>query len=182
MCSACWPSSCGGGWSLKPPAAKPALYHTAGSELPLSGAALLELLRAVLARGVPFRFRAKGWSMAPFIRDGDVIRVAPLSREEPGLGQVVAFVRPQTGSLVVHRIVARHGEGYLLQGDNVPEESDGLVPRASILGRVTRIERGGKAVWLGLGPERRLIAWFSRSGLRLRLRLLRQALHKRSGG
>ena len=45
--------------------------------LSLSGEALIELMRAVLARGLPFRFAARGFSMAPFIRDGDVISVSP---------------------------------------------------------------------------------------------------------
>jgi hypothetical protein len=140
----------------------PRLFVVKAEERALSGAALLELMRAVLARGVPFRFCARGWSMAPFIRDGDVITVSPLLAR-PGVGEVVAFVRPGAGNLVVHRVVGRRGLAVLIQGDSAPELPDGLVPRDNLLGRVTRIERQGRDVWLGLGAERYAIAWLSRS-------------------
>jgi len=141
----------------------PQLIVVKAQELPLSGPALLVLLKAVLARGVPFRFCARGWSMAPFIRDGDVITISPLRHTLPGLGEVVAFARPGSGSLVVHRVVARRGAGVLIQGDSAPEHPDGLVLPENLLGRVIRVERGGRDVWLGLGPERYAIAWLSRT-------------------
>ena len=70
---------------------EPRLFVVKAHELPLSGQALLELMRAVLARGVPFRFCARGWSMAPFIRDGDVITVSRFRHDLPDIGEVVAF-------------------------------------------------------------------------------------------
>jgi hypothetical protein len=139
----------------------PRLAVVKAQELPISSRALLELMRAVLARGVPFRFCARGWSMAPFIRDGDVITVSPFRRDRPGIGQVVAFTRPGEGNVVVHRVVARRGSAPFIQGDSVPGCADGLVPPENLLGRVTRIERNGRGVWLGLGPERYAIAWLS---------------------
>ena len=169
---------------MKPQAPSPALYHIRGKDLPISRAALLELMREVLARGIPFRFRARGWSMTPFIRDGDVVRVAPLRRSAPALGEVVAFIHPDAGEVIVHRVIGRRGASCLIQGDNAPSGADGFVPGENILGRVTRVEREGRVIWLGLGPERYLIALLSRSGLllplRLRLGLLWRALGKRS--
>lgn len=157
---------------------EPQLSVVYAAELPLSGFALLELMRAVLARGVPFRFKARGWSMAPFIRDGDVILVNPLQRDLPGIGAVVAFIRPEDGKLVVHRIVGRQGAAVLIQGDNVTSLPDGIVPQENLLGRVMRIDREGRSVWMGLGPERFLIAWLSRFRflipMRLRLALVRK--------
>jgi hypothetical protein len=146
-----------------------------GGALPISGEALPELMRAVLARGLPFRFRARGWSMAPTIRDGDVITVAPLRRARPGVGRVVAFVRPGEGKLVVHRVVARRRGGSIMRGDSVRgdgvggdsvrEDADGPIPAENVLGEVTRVEREGRAVRLGLGPERYVLAWLSRARL-----------------
>jgi hypothetical protein len=141
----------------------PQLFIVKAQELPLSGRALSELMRAVLARGVPFRFCARGWSMAPFVRDGDLITVSPFRRARPGVGDVVAFLRPGTGNVVVHRVVARRGRDWFIQGDGVPGHADGLVPPENLLGRVTRVERNGRTVWLGLGPERYAIAWLSRT-------------------
>ena len=143
----------------------PGLFVVKAQELPLSGQALLELMRAVLARGRPFRFCARGWSMAPFIRDGDVITVAPLQQALPRVGEVVAFVRPEEGNLVVHRVVARKAAAVLIQGDNGLEYEDGLIPQENLLGRVTQIERDGHLVRLGLGLERYVIAWLSRTRL-----------------
>jgi hypothetical protein len=103
--------------------------------------------------------------MAPFIHDGDVITVSPLPEGRPGVGEVVAFTRPEAGNLVVHRVVARLGTASLIQGDSVDGCTDGIIPPENVLGRVTRVERSGRAVWLGLGPERYVIAWLSRAGL-----------------
>ncbi len=142
---------------------EPRLFATEAGELPLSGKAVLELLRAVLSRGVPFRFRARGWSMAPFVRDGDVITVSPLRHGLPRTGDVVAFVGPGDGRLVVHRVIGRREGGVLIQGDSAPECADGVIPGENILGQVTRVERHGRNAWLGLGPERFAIAWLSRT-------------------
>lgn len=140
----------------------PQLQAVKGDVLRLSGQALLVLMEAVLAKKVPFRFCARGWSMSPFIRDGDVITVSPFLGKMPGIGEVLAFVHPEMEKLVVHRTVARYRDAFLMQGDNVGEHSDGLVPIKNLLGRVTHIERNNKAVFLGLGVERYLIAWLSR--------------------
>jgi hypothetical protein len=144
---------------------EPRLFVTKAAEFPLSGQALLELMRAVLARGLPFRFCARGWSMAPFIRDGDVITVSPLGRGLPRVGEVVAFVRPGGGHLVVHRVVARRDSALFIRGDSVPECADGIIPPENLLGQVTRVTRNGQEVWLGLGPEGAVIAWLSRRRL-----------------
>ena len=141
---------------------EPQIYVLKSAELPLSGCALLELMLAVLGRGVPFRFRARGWSMVPFIRDGDVITIAPFQEKNPNLGDIVAFTRPTESRLVVHRIVNRRGSAFIIQGDSVPDHPDGAIPAEELLGKVIRIERNSHRVWLGIGPEKILIAWLSR--------------------
>jgi hypothetical protein len=134
-------------------------------DLVLANTELVDLMRQFLSRGMPFRFRARGWSMTPFIQDGDAISVAPFRQNRPGLGEVAVYVQPQTGHLVVHRVIGKRGRACLIQGDNVASGPDGLVLPESLLGRVTKVERNGRLVWLGLGPERYLIALFSRKGL-----------------
>jgi hypothetical protein len=144
---------------LRPQFEDPQLVVIKAQELPLSGQALLDLMQAVLARGGSFRFRARGWSMTPFIRDGDVITISPLRSTAPTSGEVVAFIHPQTNKLVVHRIVARRSTAWVIQGDNAPNESDGLIAQENILGRVTRVERDGRIVRSGLGVQGKLVAW-----------------------
>jgi len=143
---------------------KPAFFSKNGEELSLSGEALGELLRSVLAKGMCCRFRVKGFSMSPFIRDGDVVTVAPLGSGGPALGDVVVFVSVRGGGPIIHRIVGKVDGAYLLKGDNLPE-SDGMVPPANILGYIKAVERIGKRISFGLGPEKVLIALLTRKGL-----------------
>jgi signal peptidase I len=142
---------------------EPALHAVPGGVLSLRGPALQDLLRAVLARGASIRFRAKGTSMHPFIRDGDVVTVSPLVGSGPRTGDVVAFCHPETGRLVLHRIVAKQEGGYLIRGDNCPE-ADGVISSDTLLGIVSRTERCGSQVTLGRGPERLVIAFLSHRG------------------
>jgi len=145
-------------------------YVTYGGELSLSSSGQLELLRGMEERGVPLRFMVSGYSMRPFIRDQDVLTVAPLGNREPHRGDVVAFTRPEIGKLVIHRVIAKRGSGWLLRGDNCLE-ADGVVVLENILGRVVRTERGGREVRLGLkaGAGKKLIALLSGHNLLLPL-------------
>ncbi len=144
---------------------KPALSRTIGRELGLSGSVVYEIMQAVLVKGMRFRFRALGFSMSPFIRNGDVITIAPLSESKPATGKMVAFIHPESGGLTVHRAIGRKGNAYLLHGDNITDHPDGLIPQEEILGCVVSIERDGRRIRLGLGPEGRLIAGLSRLGV-----------------
>jgi hypothetical protein len=133
-------------------------------ELSLPGPALPDLLQAVVGKGADFRFQARGFSMFPFIRDGDIISLSLCRDPSPRLGEVVAFLRPETERLLVHRVVGKIGDSWMIKGDN-GSKMDCLVPRANILGCVTRVEREGRRIRLGLGPERHLIAFLSARGL-----------------
>jgi len=147
---------------------RPEFSIVKGSDLPLSGPALVQLLRAVLGKGAPVRFRAKGFSMSPFIKNEDVVTLSPLKDVSPSVGDVIAFVLQGTDKFCVHRVVGKKGNLYITKGDN-SSEADESVLNENILGFVTRVERDGKEVFLGLGPERFLIAFLSRKGLLFRL-------------
>ena len=131
-----------------------------GSDLSLSGQALVELLDAVLKKGMDARFQAKGFSMAPFIKNEDVVTLSPVKRTRPGLGDIIAFVHPETRGLCIHRIVRKKDGMYIAKGDNRSKTRD-RVPTENVLGFVTRVERGGEEIFLGLGPERLLIAFLA---------------------
>jgi GNAT superfamily N-acetyltransferase len=136
-----------------------------------SNLAQMELIRAVTERGAAIRTRVSGFSMSPFIRDGDVLTIAPLDGRAPHVGEVVAFAQSDTGRLAIHRVVAAMDGAWLMRGDNSPE-ADGVAPRENLLGVVTRVERGGREVRLGLGAERGLIAALNRGNGLLRLKTL----------
>jgi signal peptidase I len=145
---------------LKPQEYRRALLQRRGDEVSLPGPPLIELLRAVLDKGVPFRFQARGFSMSPFIKDGDLITVAPLKGASPGLVDVIAFTHAGTSRLVIHRVVGKRADSYLVKGDNTLDV-DGFIPEANILGCVKKVERNGKKIILGLGLERFLIAFLT---------------------
>ena len=138
-------------------------YVTDGGESRLSMAALVDLLKAVTERGIAFRVQAPGFSMYPFIRNMDTITISPFPAAGPRTGDVVAFIKPGTCCLVVHRVIAVTKQGYLIRGDNTLEP-DGLLQRSSILGQVTRVERDGRTVFFGGGQEKSVIAFLSRRG------------------
>ena len=151
-----------------------------GEELRLSNLGQLELLRAVNARGLPLRTVARGFSMHPFIRDQDVLTIAPFHDRAPRMGDVAAFILPQTGRLAIHRIVGRTAAGWRLKGDNCLQ-ADGVVARENIIGRVTRIERHGRDVRFGLGPEGRWIAFFNRGRGLMRFKAFWRVLRRAVG-
>jgi ribosomal protein S18 acetylase RimI-like enzyme len=148
---------------------QPSAFVGTGGELRLSNLGQLELLRGVTERGVPLRTSVRGFSMSPFIRDRDVLTIAPLDSRDPRPGEVIAFTLPGSGRLAVHRVVARRGAGWLVRGDNCPE-ADGVITRDEMLGRVVRVERGGREVRLGLGAQGAWIAALNRGEALTRLR------------
>jgi signal peptidase I len=148
-----------------------------GGEDSLSMEALIELLKAVTEKKKSFRVQALGSSMYPFIKDSDYITISPLTSCHPRLGEIVAFINPVTKKLVVHRVVGRKKDNYLIKGDN-NSEHDGLIPKANILGYVTKVEKEGNTIFFGSGLERVFIAFISKKNflqptLHLAYRLIR---------
>jgi hypothetical protein len=160
-------AACSRSWCVATSCARPDRHVggavAEGGAFALSGAGLLELMVAALARGASVRFTARGFSMDPFVRDGDVLTVAPV-RRRPGLGRVVAVRDAVSGRLVVHRVVAHATRGVLVRGD-AAGQADGVADPPNVLGVVVAVERRGRRVRLGCGPERMPLARLSRAGL-----------------
>lgn len=135
-----------------------------GQEFSFSGALTIELMQAAFSKGARFRFQVKGFSMAPFINDSDIVTLSPLCLSPAGLGKPVACIIPVDKRLVVHRIVARKKNRYLIKGDNC-STPDCLILNQDILGSVTSLQRQNKNISFGLGFERIAIAFLSRNGL-----------------
>ena len=128
----------------------------AGGELPLTGESLAGLMRAVLDKGKPVRFEARGTSMEPFVQDGDIVTVAPLTASRPKPGDIAAFVHPGAGGVRLHRVVKVEAGRYLLKGDNALD-ADGALTRDMILGLVVRLERRGRT--RSVGPSLAAAVW-----------------------
>lgn len=131
----------------------------------LDGCEMADLVAELLARGASARFVARGGSMSPWIRDGDVVTVEPLLAR---LGDVAAFRLPGPGGrLRVHRLVRRVAGGWLARGDR-HAGADGVIPDGGILGVVRHIERNGRARFLPRGAGAVWLVRLSRLALEVR--------------
>ena len=145
---------------LRRRSSKEEFYLKSNNSLPPT--LLFEIYEAVLSQKLSLRFRTKGVSMSPFIKDQDIITISLLSNCAIGLGEIVVFMHPQTKKLFIHRIIGRSQDCYLIKGDNI-FITDGLIPKKNILGVVTKVERKGKKIIFGLGYERYIIAALSKA-------------------
>lgn len=135
-------------------------------EFSLPALDLIGLLRAVLEKGKSLRFHAnaEGSSMVPFLKDGDVITVSPPRSRGFVVGDVAAVHHSGANRIVIHRVIGVGHAHLLFKGDNL-RSPDGLIPKSNVLGRVTKVERDGRTLRFGVGPESPVIAFFSRAGL-----------------
>jgi len=110
--------------------------------------AIRQLFIDLLREGHVIRSWAMGESMSPCIRKGDLLVVKPIALQEAGLGEIVAFRRDESHSvLTTHRVVAR-GKHYLItQGDRNIYRDLPLSPQ-DVLGKVVGIERTGRRISL----------------------------------
>lgn len=154
------------------------IYFRWNSGRRLSGAAMIDLSNAVLDRKASFRFRAGGRSMDPFIKDGDTLTLSHLSQVPVGMGDVVAFLHPVNKQFTIHRIVNVWDGGYQIKGDN-RAAADGFLRREELLGKVIRVERSGRPVFLVVGFGGRAIALLSRWGVWTLIRQVFSRLKKR---
>jgi len=126
-----------------------------------------ELAVQVLRRDGHLRITARGSSMMPFIRDGDVVGVTTTESTDVGVGDVVCYERPP-GRLFLHRVIGLAGDGFVAKGDALAFTE--LVERAHVLGKVITVERHGRGRRLDTRTARwrnRAIAFLSPSLPRL---------------
>ncbi|MGH9461784.1 MAG: S24/S26 family peptidase [Vicinamibacteria bacterium] len=100
---------------------------------------MAELAESLLGSGWTLRLRVSGTSMKPLLRSGSVVRIAPLSLPAgPLLGDIV-LLRAASGRMLAHRVIELDGHRCLTKGD-ASGESDGLVGRGQLLGRILGID------------------------------------------
>jgi uncharacterized repeat protein (TIGR01451 family) len=97
------------------------------------------LSQALLSDGLGFRFRACGRSMAPAIRDGDLLHVRPVVIEKLRRGDIVLFADGR--GFRAHRLVFvdRGRDVFLTRGD-AGVEIDGALSSPQLLGKVVAKE------------------------------------------
>ncbi|NIN66981.1 MAG: signal peptidase I, partial [Anaerolineae bacterium] len=115
----------------------------------------VELLRA----GHDLRFEARGRSMHPLVRDGDILLVRPAGHGELAVGDIVLYRSPRRG-IVVHRVVGIRRDGHervlSVKGD-AARHPDSAVLESHVAGKIVAIERSGRLI----DPDNRMWRYFS---------------------
>ena len=102
------------------------------------------LSQTLLSGGLGFRFRARGKSMAPAIRDGDLLHVRPVVVEKLRKGDIVLFA--DGAYFRAHRLVLVDCDRdvFITRGD-AGVEMDGALSSQQLLGKVVAKEED--AAW-----------------------------------
>lgn len=91
------------------------------------------------------RIFLNGNSMFPLVRwNKDYVTIIPLEYEAV-VGDIVLFNEPGTGRYVVHRIWEIKDDKVLTWGDHC-DGPDGWIPKSSVWGKVSLIERGKRKI------------------------------------
>jgi signal peptidase I len=115
-----------------------------------------DLAAQVLRRGRPLRIKARGVSMLPFLRDGDVTFVMPAAGTEIGVGDVICYEMPPAG-LFLHRVIERTRDRFVTKGDALRFTE--VVDPGHILGKVVAVQRRGHVKRL----DTRIARWRNRA-------------------
>jgi hypothetical protein len=114
------------------------------SALPCTTTAFAGLSADLLRLGKTLRFQARGSSMQPLVRDGDILLVQPAGCHRIRVGDVVLCSSQAEHRVIVHRVVrkrlTRDGMRYLVQGDQV-SHPDGWMSDEQIFGQLIAIDR-----------------------------------------
>jgi len=105
----------------------------------------LGLVANQLISGQPVKVRASGYSMMPFIREGDTLVMNRAKMDHLKPGDIVAFIRNRL--LFIHRIIeiGLMDEWVLTKGDHLAI-SDSLIKPEEVLGVVTFINQTSVAI------------------------------------
>ncbi|HAP67285.1 MAG TPA: signal peptidase I [Nitrospinae bacterium] len=127
------------------------------------------LAETILKQGNSIRFKAKGLSMLPSIRNGDIVAVSPIT-DEITHGDIILY-RSKENTPVVHRVIKKsEGGGILTKGDS-SLNFDSPITNEQVLGKVIEVERRGINIRHILGKILRKV-----QGLRLYSKLAKVIL------
>ncbi|SRR5712691_569675 len=100
-----------------------------------------DLAARLLRGGAPLRIKARGGSMLPCLRDGDVALVVPAAGTEISVGDVICYETPP-GRVFLHRVIERERERLVAKGDALLFTD--LIDPGQVLGKVVAVQRRGR--------------------------------------
>ncbi len=118
-----------------------------------------DVATGLLRQGYGVRFYAKGWSMYPTIKDGEMITIEPVVPSQVKRGDILLHHNGR--GVIAHRVVrigrrkallspqnSVLGTLFILRGD-ASSTCDGPVEADQVLGKVVSVERDGRLIDLG---------------------------------
>jgi hypothetical protein len=103
------------------------------------------LARNILSSGKSIRFRARGCSMRPFIREGDILLARPIDSASVRVGEIILF-GDGNGGMLAHRVIKKYQRAdqtsYITSGDS-NRSPDREITKDRIMGRIVALERQG---------------------------------------
>lgn len=107
------------------------------------------LIKEFLVLGHAVRFRAKGTSMIPTIRDGEFITVCPVKPSDIRLHDIILY--QSNTSLTAHRVIrqqrATPNVVFITRGD-ASGSCDSPVESDQVFGKVICVDRNGRSIRL----------------------------------
>lgn len=150
-------------------------------ELSLSGEEFYELIDSFkkTTLGCCLRFQCRGGSMAPFIKNKNIITVRPVAPlHSLETGDIAVVANHKNKKIVVHRIIKVAPYDCLLKGDN-NKNVDGWFKRGDIFGVVEQIERQANRSYRPKRWQNKVIAYASRLNILLMAKFIFPIVRKK---
>ncbi len=109
---------------------------------------LREMWQEACERGESLSFKIASGSMSPMLKVGNVVKVSKVQPSEVRIGDVVAF---QDGPyVIVHRVIGKSlsNQQIIFRHMGDAGMSSGYIAAENLIGRVSRIEKEGRAIVL----------------------------------
>lgn len=132
--------------------------------LDLTGKSIGKLVKEFTQKGKKIRFKAKGNSMIPFIKDSDIITISPYTDRQPLPGDIVAYLNRKTNRLVVHRLIKLSKRSFIAKGDNCFNKDDAH-GKNSIMGHVSHINNSLLMILVMSPSAKKFLAAISSTGI-----------------
>lgn len=114
------------------------------------------LAEEIIGRGGSFSFKAHGWSMYPFIRDGDILIVSPIRTNEIKSGDIILY-KSFDNMIVVHRVIGKtkinNHEMLKVRGDALMGTPE-YIATTQVIGKAIKQRRDSHVVDLQKGGSK----------------------------
>jgi len=104
-----------------------------------------------LPRGQFVLLAGIGWSMAPFLKDGDRLVIAPVPVDRLRIGDIIAYDDTSSGAIVCHRVVKKRtipGGIQLYARGDANWGTSGPLQEHQLRGKVVAVYRGRRVMIL----------------------------------